>query len=313
MTPEQIQHREFPVRLKGYDPDEVRRFLDKVAAVFRVAVADDEGRAPSSDKDLVQVLAAAHDAADKIVADAERQAAALVVKADDKHARADEHAARARTILERAQAQSAAIAEDCHRARQTLADAETRSTQILAAAREDASQVALTERAQVVAAELESQLEAGMRASLDQVDAAADAKLAELDRYTAERRLAAEEEATRILTAAAIKVDELATREHELQSRVVQAQAELRALVARFAGDEVTIDLTGPESLAVDLPEDSPVVVFEGTYHEAVTDGYLDDELLPALHDDESPLSDVRLEWNKPQWARPTRAVSVSP
>ena len=42
-------------------------------------------------------------------------------------------------------------------------------------------------------------------------------------------------------------------------------------------------------------------------------DDYLDDDLFPDLHDDEAPASDVRLEWNKPDWARPSRAIPVSP
>lgn len=320
MTPEQIQHREFPVRLKGYDPDEVRRFLDQVAAVFRVAVADDEGRAPSSDGDLAQVLAAANVAADKVIADAERQASALVTKADAKHARADEHAARAQKILERAQARSAAIADDCRDARQALTDAEAKAADIVAQAQEDAAEIALTERTKKVAAELDGQLEARMQASMDQVDAAADAKLAELDRYVAECRLAADQKAARIIAAAEARADELAAHEHALQTKVSEAQAELRKFVARFAGDDVTIDLTHPTADHGDGDGDgATVVAFEGTYTESphepepVGDEYLDDELFPDLHDDDGSVSDVRLEWNKPPWARPARAVSVSP
>jgi DivIVA domain-containing protein len=301
MTPEQIKHREFPVRLKGYDPDEVRRFLDQVAAVFRVAVADEGGQAPTGDSDLAKVLAAAHEAAEKIVLDAERQAAALVAKAEDKHARADEHAARAKQILERAQERYATISADCNEAKQTLADAESRAADIVAAAQEDASKVVLTERAEQAAIDIEARVEAETRARLDEVDAAVDAKLAELDTYVADTRRSAEEEATRLIAEAKARVDELADRERTLQRRVAEAQTELRSLVARFVGEEPTIDLTAAD----------PVIAFEGTYHDGLDEDLLDDDLFPDLHDDEAPASDVRLEWNKPEWAR-ANGIAVS-
>jgi hypothetical protein len=319
------------VRLKGYDPDEVRRFLDQVAAVFRVAVADDHGRAPTNQSDLGQVLAAANDAADKIIADAERQAAALVAKADDKHTRADEHAARAQNILERAQARSASIADDCRTARQTLADAEAKAADIIAVAQDDAAQVALTARAKTVAAEMDAELEASMRASLDQIDAAADAKLAEVDRYVAERKQEADKEAARVVAEAEDRVELLAAREHALRARVSEGQSELRALAARFAGDDdVTIDLTGSDADDADR-----LIAFEGSYSEALvergdraerrewserddvpdgegSDEFLDEELFPELHDGSSPLAEVQLEWNKPKWARSQQAASAS-
>lgn len=294
MTPEQIKHREFPVRLKGYDPDEVRRFLDQVAAVFRVAVADDGGQAPTRDGDLAQVLIAAHEAAEKIVADAERQAASLTAKAEDKHARADEHACRAKQILDRAQERYAEITADCSAAKQALADAHEQAAAIVAEAREDASDVVLSERAEAAAAEIEARVEREARSRLDEVDAAADAKLAELDAYVADARRAADEEAARILDEARTRVDELAEQERALQARLDDARAELQSIVTRVVGDDTTIDLT----------HDAPVVAFEGSYHDGLDDDPIDDDLFPAFHDEEVPDADVQLEWNKPSWAR---------
>jgi hypothetical protein len=160
----------------------------------------------------------------------------------------------------------------------------------------------LTERARAIAAEMEARVETETRARLDQVDAAADQKLDELDAYVAEARRKADDEAQRVVAEAQTRVDELAERERILQGRVAEAQAELRSIVARFVGEGTTIDLTDTD----------PVVAFEGTYHDGVDDDYLDDDLFPDLHDDEAPASDVRLEWNKPDWARPSRAIPVS-
>lgn len=311
MTPEQIKHREFPVRLKGYDPDEVRRFLDQVAAVFRAAVAEAGGQAPSDERDLAKVLAAAHEAAEKIVADAERRAGELVAKADDKHARADEHAARAKQILERAQARHAEIAADCHAAKQALADAQARAEAIVAQAHEDASDVVLTARAEAAAAEIEARVEHEARARLDEVDRAADAKLAELDAYVADRRRAADEEAAEIRRAAELdaarriaeaqtRVDELTAQADVLSIRVAEARAELRSLVARFVDDDTTIDLRG-----------DPVVAFEGTYHDGVDDEALEEPLFPELDRPSPDDGDVQLEWNKPSWAR-ANGIAVS-
>jgi DivIVA domain-containing protein len=330
MTPEQIKHREFPVRLKGYDPNEVRKYLDQVAAVFRVAVADDDRPVPATEDDLTSVLVAGHEAAAKVVADAEREAASLLAKADEKHRQATEDAERAKHILERAQERSAVINADCHDAQQALADAEAKAEKIMADAREDASQVVLTERAEAAAREIEARIEIETRARLDQVDAAADAKLAELDAYVAERRSEADADAAESLTAIQARVDELSAHEKVLRRRVADAQAELRSIAARFVGADSTIDLTGGD----------PVIAFEGSYHQGVDDDLFDEAALDdASLDDASldeavldeasfdgaffpePLDDdgdddgrsqVTLEWNKPDWARPGAAIPVS-
>jgi hypothetical protein len=119
---------------------------------------------------------------------------------------------------------------------------------------------------------------------------------------------------------------------HPQQAALVsEGQSELRALAARFAGDDdVTIDLTGSDADDADR-----LIAFEGSYSEALvergdraerrewserddvpdgegSDEFLDEELFPELHDGSSPLAEVQLEWNKPKWARSQQAASAS-
>lgn len=128
LTPEDIEHQVFKERFRGYDQDEVDRFLDRVSeglselAREREQLADQvrvlEGRAgekTESEKLLQRTLVSAQRAADETVAEARAHAEQTVQEARDQaeeilaeaHRQVDEDARR--------------VAEDEQRAREVLA------------------------------------------------------------------------------------------------------------------------------------------------------------------------------------------------
>jgi DivIVA domain-containing protein len=190
MTPEQIKFKEFPVRIKGYDTEAVRAFLDRVAAAFRAATTDDgDHHIVVTDTDLVGVLAGAHDAASKVLEDAQREADAIVAKAEaftaSQRQEATADAEKAREILQRAQDRRDAIGEDCRRAQSVLSDAESQAEALRSLAQADASKVVLTDQARQWATAIQDRVEAEAAERIAAIDEAAEAKMAELDQYVA--------------------------------------------------------------------------------------------------------------------------------
>lgn len=128
LTPEDIEHQVFKERFRGYDQDEVDRFLDRVSeglselAREREQLADRvralEGRAgekTESEKLLQRTLVSAQRAADETVAEARATAEQTVQEARDE---AEEILAEAHRQLD---ADARRVAEDEQRALEVLA------------------------------------------------------------------------------------------------------------------------------------------------------------------------------------------------
>ena len=275
LTPDQIEHRPFGIEDRGYDRDEVRKFLAEAAATLRLAqrstlppllVPRSGDPATAFDRvpaEVSRILRAAELSAqarrdeadafvDAIVERAEHDAEQVRRQAEDEAAAETE---RARRVLLAAQAQALAI----------VADAEQRATTMLDAAREHARQ-----HARRIAGEAQKR-----------ADEVSDAEAAALLRLN---------EARLDLVNA---IDSLArTRTHTVLD-ITGAEAELH-IERRDADDRSPVlDLTGP------TPDPPPARRGDGTARPsvagpvAVTADDADDraDALPVLHlvaDDEA-------------------------
>ncbi len=140
ITPETVKNRKFPIRLKGYDIDEVRAFLDEVAGAYRAVIRDggtELALATVSD-DMASVLRATHSAAESVVSSAEAEAAQIRT-----NAKADAAAARDEAEAQTGQttADAAVVAADARRAKELLDDAGARAEEIVAEAQDAAVQI----------------------------------------------------------------------------------------------------------------------------------------------------------------------------
>lgn len=259
ITPEQIKNQEFPMRLKGYDPDAVRVFLNDVSRAYRSTIRDQGAQwalANISD-DLAAVLRAAHDAADRVVAQAEAEATEIEARADaqarailvDANAygsktrtSADDEMSRALEVLHRAQREGADVARDAEAAQALLADAQQQAASIVATAESDAA-----ERRREATEHRES-----ARLLLERTESQA-AELIRTAEADARRRVQA------ILTEGQGRLDQLELEERQLEERICAAQSEFQEVVYRLMGSSTTIDLT----------EDEPLVMIEGRLHSA--------------------------------------------
>lgn len=233
ITPEQVKNQEFPVRIKGYEPEAVRRFLVEVAAAYRATIRDQGAQwalANISD-DLAAVLRAAHNAAEKVMTHAEADAAEVRQKADRE----------ADTRLAAAEVESIQLLRD------TRGEAET--------LRHEAEEQARTlrEQAEAQADEIRRQAEADSRRILADTQARAD-----------QVRHESEEETRRqidgVLADATARIDELQATERVLETRIRTIHEEFQQLTRRM-GPGTTIDLTADRPVVIvderfELPED---------------------------------------------------------
>ncbi len=146
ISPEQVKNQEFPIRLKGYDPELVREFLAEVAAAYRATIRDSGAQwaLEHVSSDMAAVLRAAHDAAEKVLAQAETEANEVRdrtrAEADAELAEASAALVRAEEEAVRARADSESVSADCLAAKELLGEAESQAEKILseAEARADA-------------------------------------------------------------------------------------------------------------------------------------------------------------------------------
>jgi DivIVA domain-containing protein len=233
ITPEQVKNQEFPVRIKGYEPEAVRRFLVEVAAAYRATIRDQGAQwalANISD-DLAAVLRAAHNAAEKVMTHAEADAAEVRQEAD-------------------------------HEADTRLAAAEVESIQLLRDARGEAE--VLRHEAEEQARTLRERSEAQADAIRRQAEADGRRILAESQARAEQARHDCEEETRRqidsVLADASARIDELQATERVLEERIRTIHEEFQQL-ARRMGPGTTIDLTADRPVVIveerfELPDD---------------------------------------------------------
>ncbi|HRW36879.1 MAG: DivIVA domain-containing protein [Acidimicrobiales bacterium] len=125
LTSEEIASKEFLVGLRGYDKDEVRAFLQSVAAAFDESATTSNGaaEAPASGGGMANlggqieaILATANAEADKLRSDAQADAARVRAEADSyaesTRAQAEQHENEARQKLTAAQDEALGIVAD---------------------------------------------------------------------------------------------------------------------------------------------------------------------------------------------------------
>ena len=160
VSAEEVAHRRFSSAFRGFDPNEVRDYLDRVAAELRVLVkrerdlqrrlADAEHRAahPVIDEDVLtqslgeetaRILASAHDVARELKSRAEENAARILREA---HAEARRITASAEVVLAERSEEAEKAAEEIRRA--TRLEVES----AVAKAKQDARAVAAGAEAQ---------------------------------------------------------------------------------------------------------------------------------------------------------------------
>jgi DivIVA domain-containing protein len=301
ITPAQVRNQEFPIRLKGYDPDTVRAFLAEVAAAYRATIRDEGAQwaLHNISDDLAAVVRAAHAAAEKVLASAEDEAEACRTKAEieagvirheaevyAERARsdADAEAARAIQVLKRTQGQAADVHRDADEARSLLADARTQAEQIIAEAEsraayvhDEAAAALATHRAEAMADREEA------RALLERIEARARDLLASAERDAAEiRRVATRDARARVLELHEQGEEVRATAEEQARARVAEVlregQARLDALdateramqdrlqAAQQEFQEIVHRLLVSDQTTIDLTEDEPFVILDGRY-----------------------------------------------
>jgi DivIVA domain-containing protein len=306
ITPEQVKNREFTVRLKGYDPEEVRSFLAEVAAAYRATIRDQGAQWALSNisDDMAAVLRAAHETAEKVLAQAETQADELRSRAEAaaalRDSEADENTRLAVEVLKRAQGRADRVAQDCLDARKALEDARHQAQEIVGAAlaeatgvRADVGELAERERR---AADAEARLELASKQAdeakstaatilfeAEQTAAQASAALTEANERAATILRAAEREArlrAQQLEEQGRQIAELSESEarvrvqavlSEGQRQVDTLEAEEQRLRERImsvqnAFDSVVTRLLTEDDTTLDLTDEEPMVVIGGSY-----------------------------------------------
>jgi len=303
ITPEQVRNQEFPVRLKGYDPDAVRAFLVEVAAAYRATIRDEGAQwaLHNISDDLAAVLRAAHGAAEKVLASAEAEAAERRAKADieaavirreaeeyaeQTRADADAEAARAIQVLKRTQGKAADVHRDADEVRSLLADARAQAEQIVAEAEaraayvhEEAAAALAAHRAEAMADREEA------RELLERIEARARDLLTAAEHEAAEiTRLATREARARVLeiheqaeevraVAEAQARDRVAEVLRDGQQRLDELEHAERAMQDRLHEaqrefQEIVRRLLASDDTTIDLTDDEPLVVLDGRYDE---------------------------------------------
>jgi DivIVA domain-containing protein len=169
LTPDDIEGREFTVVARGYDPDEVSRFLTEVAASYRYAlhnllpgVGSVATPVPAPDpfaelgEEVAEILRATERAAERRRAELDEELDAVRAEAEQLAARvrheAERDRAQARRALARAQERADAIVAEAHeegrrRAERIEAEARARADQLLERARQQERLLREAERA----------------------------------------------------------------------------------------------------------------------------------------------------------------------
>jgi DivIVA domain-containing protein len=262
ITPEQVKNQEFPVRLKGYDPELVRSFLAEVAQAYRATIRDQGAQwalANISD-DLAAVLRAAHDAADRVIAMAEMQAAEMRTRAEAEakgivgdaegyatkiRDEADDEARRALQVLKRAQGEATSVTRDAEEAKHLLDEAREQAATIVSSAQtearkviegvvpdeEIARRVAETEELHSVAMQRFTDAEQALAKATADAEAVAGRMRQDAEEYAANRRREATEdrEKARLVLERSEEKARAVLRQAEEQASAVQRLAEREA------------------------------------------------------------------------------------
>jgi DivIVA domain-containing protein len=262
ITPEQVKNQEFPIRLKGYDPELVRSFLAEVAQGYRATIRDQGAQwalANISD-DLAAVLRAAHDAADRVVAIAETEAAEARTRAEAEakgiiadaesyatkaREEADAEARRALQVLKRAQGEASSVTRDAEEAKQLLDDAREQAACIVSSAQvearkaieavvpdqEIARRIAETEELHTVATQRFAEAEQAAANAHTNADAVVARIRQDAEEYAANRRREATEdrEKARLVLERTEEKARGLLRQAEEQASAVQRLAEREA------------------------------------------------------------------------------------
>ena len=231
LAPEEVSDRSFPTAFRGFDPVQVRSFLQ--------TVADELRRLHEVEASLRESLGERGDDASVAVVDADGDAAAPVVPADD--------------------AAGAALVEDARaEAERLVKEARDRVATLGAAATAEATRV--LDEARAEAARLKATATDGLKGRIEEAEASAVRKIADAEREAAAIRVKAREEADAIIEAARDRGREMvaeaqAARERmlaDLAKRKRAAQSQLEQLragrdrlldtlkVARRSIDEMT-------------------------------------------------------------------------
>lgn len=241
MNPEEIQGREFPVGLRGYDTLEVQAFLAEVALEHEALQREidelrsraDAAGAPGEALDdfeslgssVAAVLRAAKESAADITASADR--AASQVRTEAEHyagalrQQAEETLAAANESAETLRLRVASETEELRRAATiALADARSEAERIAREANEKATALAI-------------EVEARVRNETDAMVAEAEARVAEA--------------AARVAPAEA-RVAEARRREHALLERLRESADELALAILALSDEDDTVEGEGSDS-----------------------------------------------------------------
>ncbi len=135
LRPEEIRSRDFPIRRRGYEPAQVRAFLEEIAdSVSEIQASRGEDAFQQAGREVAQVLRTAHEEAAKIRAAAAAEAGAIRSEAElhvaQARSDADDDREKAKRLLIRSR----------ERAEELVADAESRASTIVTNAERQAHQ-----------------------------------------------------------------------------------------------------------------------------------------------------------------------------
>ena len=198
LSPDDIRHRKFPVRRRGYDTAAVDAFLGQIAQ--SVDDADSIDAFETAGREIAHILRATHEEATRLRATANAEAEAILsqaeVEAERIHAQARDERTKTKELLVRSR----------QRVAEVEAEAEERAATIVGSAEEQAR-----------------------------------ARVADVLRSGRER------------------LEALVTDEQHARRRLMEAHADLQAVIHRVAEPRPVIDLTAPTS-ALDLGTESGAV-----------------------------------------------------
>jgi DivIVA domain-containing protein len=261
LTPEDIEKHQFSTSRRGFDQDEVRRFLRDVAEAQRQAA--ESPRFGRIGDEVAAVLESAHRSAAAIEEAAQAEADRVRASADASEA----EIAELRSVTERQVADDLAKAESTRNEADVFAKAETERIEALKAQTEqelaDKRKAADDEQAQ-------RQNEAEERASttVNEAEAKASQIVTDAEARAREEIERAEQEAqlraTTVIANAQERLDKLLAAERDVHDRLVSASTDLRAAIERVAGRHepaerpARTDTAEVEDEIIDLRETTP-------------------------------------------------------
>ncbi len=287
LSAEEVAHRRFSYAFRGFDPREVRDYLDRVADELRGGekrerelqrqVADAEHRAanPVVDETVLtrslgeetsRVLSSAHQVASELKAKAEDNAARILREA---HAEAQRIRASAETVLAERTEETEAAAEEIRRAARDETEASLRQARQEAAsllADAQAKAARMVEDAEAASGRVVSELGRRRRVAMAQIEQLRAGRERLLDAYRVVRRTLEEvvDELHRAEPEARLAAEAAARRAGIEPARPGDAEADLIEVEERAAGASVTAPTARSLAGAATTADSEPRVEADG-------------------------------------------------